>query len=174
MNPHEEFLGLCAVSTSGELTQEERRKLYDHLSGCASCREALKQFQQTVKIAIPAIAAELPQGEVQPDEQWSPVKSEAALFERLSKQKSGANSRQISKGVIEGSEPSRHRAYFPSRFDWRQMWMSYAAAVLLFLALAISAYRVGIRRGVEVATNVPATREKGSSFLEGQLSDLSH
>lgn len=52
--------------------------------------------------------------------------------------------------------------------------MSYAAAILLFLALAISAYRVGIRRGVEVATNVPATVGKGSSPIEEQLSDLSH
>jgi hypothetical protein len=33
MSPHEEFLELCAVSTSGELTEEERRKLDEHLSG---------------------------------------------------------------------------------------------------------------------------------------------
>ena len=52
--------------------------------------------------------------------------------------------------------------------------MSYAAAVLLFPALAISAYRVGIRRGVEVATRVPATQGKGSDSLEEQLGDLSH
>jgi hypothetical protein len=174
MSPHEEFLELCAVSTSGELTQEERRKLDEHLSSCASCREVLKQFQQTVNTVVPAIATELPQDEVKLDESWSPEQAETALFERLSTQKSRASSRQISNGVVEGSEPSRHRSYFPSRFDWRQMWMSYAAAILLFLALAISAYRVGIRRGVEVATNVPATQGKGSSHLEEQLSDLSH
>jgi hypothetical protein len=174
INPHEEFLELCAVSTSGELTKEERRRLDEHLEGCASCREALNQFQKTVKTAVPVIAAERPQEDPQLDESWSPDKAEAALFERLSKEKHRAISRQASKGVIEGSEPSRHRAYFDSRFDWRQIWMSYAAAILLFLALAISAYRVGIRRGVEVATNVPATQSKGKNFLEEQLSDLSH
>jgi hypothetical protein len=173
MSPHEEFLELCAVSTSGELTQHERRKLDEHLLGCASCREALEQFQKTVKTAVPAIAAELPHDEAHMDESWSPDKAEAALVERLSKQKSGASALQISKDVVEGSEPSRHRAYFSSRFDGGQMWMSYAAAILLFLTLAISAYRVGIRRGVEVATNVPATQSKGSNFLE-QLSDLGH
>ena len=173
MSPHEEFLELCAVSVSGELTQEERRKLDQHLEGCASCREALKQFRETVKTAVPLLGAEVLDDEAQLDKSWSPNKAEAALFERLSKEKNRVISRHASKGVIEGSEPSRHRAYFSSRFDWRQMWMSYAAAVLLFLALAISAYRVGIRRGVEVATNVRTTQGEGNHLLEEQLGDLS-
>jgi hypothetical protein len=174
MSPHEEFLELCAVSTAGELTEEERRKLDEHLSGCASCREALKQFQETVKTAVPAIAAGLPKDDPQPDRIWSQDKAQAALFERLSKEASQSRSRRTPKDAIDGSEPSHHRAHFPSQFDWKQMWISYAAAVLLFLALAISAYRVGVRRGVEVATNVPATKGNGSDSLEQQLRDLGH
>jgi uncharacterized protein YhaN len=174
MSPHEEFLELCAASTAGELTKEESRKLDEHLSGCADCREVLKQLQETVKTAVPAIAAGLPPNEPEFDKSWSQDKAEAALFERLSKEDSQAGSRQTPKDVIDGSEPSHHRAYFPSRFGWGQLWMTYAAAVLLFLALAISAYRVGIRRGVEVATNVPATQGKGNDPIEEQLSDLSH
>jgi chaperonin cofactor prefoldin len=174
MSPHEEFLELCAASTSGELTEEERHRLDEHLLGCAACREALEQFQETVKTAVPAIAAGLPQDDPQPDKAWSQGKAEAALFERLSKEDSQGGSRQTQKDVIGSSGLSHHGAYFPSRFDWKQMWMSYAAAILLFLALAISAYRVGIRRGAEVATNVPATQSNGSNSLEEQLSDLSH
>jgi len=174
MSPHEEFLELCAASTAGELTEEERRKLDDHLSGCASCREALKQFQETVKTTVPAIAAELSHDDLQPDKTWSQDKGEEALFERLSNEDRQAGSRGSQNDAIDGSEPSHHRAYFPSRFDWNQMWMSYAAAILLFLALAISGYRVGIRRGLEGGTNVPATDSKGSDSLEARLSDLSH
>ena len=174
MSPHEEFLELCAASTAGELTKDERHKLDEHLLGCASCREALKQLRETVQTAVPAIAAQLHQINPQPDKSWSQDKAEAALFERLSKEDRRAASRQTPKDIIDGSERSNRRAYFPSRFDWRQMWMSYAAVILLFLALVISAYRVGIRRGAEVAVNVPATEEKGSNSLEEQLSDLSH
>jgi len=174
MNPHEEFLELCAVSTSGELTEEERRRLDEHLPGCASCREALKQFQETVRTAVPAIAAGLPQNDPQPDRCWSQDKAETALFERLSKEASQCGSRKTSRDAVDGTEPSHHRAYFLSQFDWKQMWMSYAAAILLFLALAISAYRVGIRRGVEIATNAPASQGKGINSFEEQLSDLSH
>jgi hypothetical protein len=174
MSPHEQFLELCAASTAGELAEEERRKLDEHLLSCASCREALKQFQDTVTTAVPAIAAGLPQGDPQSDKSWSQDKAEAALFERLSKEDSRAGSRQTRKELIDGSEPSHHRAYFPSRFGWGQLWMTYAAAILLFLALAISAYRVGIRRGADIATNVPATQGPGKDSLEAQLSDLSH
>jgi Anti-sigma-K factor rskA len=174
MSPHEEFLQLCAASTAGELTKEQSRKLAEHLRGCASCREVLEQLQETVKTAVPAIAAGLPQNNPEPDKSWSQDKVEAALFERLSKEDSQVGSRQTQKDVIDGSEPSHRRAYFPSRFGWGQLWMTYAAAILLFLALAISAYRVGIRKGVEVATNVPATQAPEKDSLEAQLSDLSH
>ena len=174
MSPHEEFLELCAASTAGELTQEESHKLDEHLRGCASCREVLKQLQETVKAAVPAIAAGLPQNDSEPDESWSQDKAEVALFERLSKEDSRAGSRQTQKEAINGAEPSHHRAYFPSRFGWGQLWMTYAAAVLLFLSLAISAYRVGVHRGEEIAANLTATQGPGKESLEAQLSDLSH
>ena len=174
MSPHEEFLELCAASTAGELTEEQRHKLDEHLAGCAACREALKQFQETVQAAVPTIAAGLPSNEPELDTSWSQDKAEAALFERLAKEDGKASSQQVAEHVIDSVEDSHRRGHLPFRFGWGQLWMTYAAAILLFLALAISAYRVGIRRGVEVATNVPATRGPGKDFLEAQLSDLSH
>jgi Putative zinc-finger len=174
MSPHEEFLELCAASIAGELTKEQSHKLDEHLLGCAACREVLKQLQETVKTAVPAIAAGLPHNDPEPDRFWSQGKAEAALFERLSREESQARSREIQKDVFGGSERSHHRSYFSSRFGWGQIWMTYAAAVLLFLALAISAYRVGIRKGVEVASNVPAKQGNRNDSIEEQLSDLSH
>ena len=55
--PHDEFLELCAVSTSSELTEEEQKRLREHLAICASCREALRQYESIVNDVIPAIAA---------------------------------------------------------------------------------------------------------------------
>src|SRR6202166_1279521 len=109
MSPHEEFLELCAASTAGELTKEQSRKLDEHLLGCAACREVLKQLQETVKTAVPAIAAGLPQNAPEPDKSWSQDKAEAALFERLSKEGSQTGSRHTPKNVLDGSDPSHHR-----------------------------------------------------------------
>ena len=59
MGPHEEFLELCAVSTSGDLTEEEQNKLKAHLAGCAECRQALKEFEAAVDIGVPLLASKL-------------------------------------------------------------------------------------------------------------------
>ena len=50
MQPHDEFLELCAVSTSGELSEQEKSKLDAHLSGCADCRQALHEFEAAVDL----------------------------------------------------------------------------------------------------------------------------
>jgi hypothetical protein len=174
MSPHEEFLELCAASTAGELTKEQSRKLDEHLSGCAACREALKQFQEAVQAAVPTIAAGLPSSEPEIDKSWSQDDAETALFERLGKQDGKSGSRQIPKDVIAGPRTPHNRGHFPFRFAWGHLWMTYAAAVLLFLALAISAYRFGMRRGADVATTMPAKQAGISESLEAQLSDISH
>ena len=36
---HDEFVELCALSTSGELSAEEHKRLAEHLAVCPSCRE---------------------------------------------------------------------------------------------------------------------------------------
>ena len=46
--PHDEFLELCAISTSGDLTEEEQKKLEGHLAVCQSCRKAVQQYQAVV------------------------------------------------------------------------------------------------------------------------------
>ena len=59
MGPHDEFLELCAVSTSGDLTEEEQNKLKAHLAGCPDCRQALKEFEAAVDIGVPFLASKL-------------------------------------------------------------------------------------------------------------------
>src|ERR1700723_2119190 len=62
MQPHDEFLELCAVSTSGELSEQEKRKLDAHLAGCAECRQALQEFEAAVDMGVPFLASKLSAG----------------------------------------------------------------------------------------------------------------
>jgi Putative zinc-finger len=48
--PHDEFLELCAALTTGDLSDDEKKRLHDHLAVCSSCREALQQYQSVVAI----------------------------------------------------------------------------------------------------------------------------
>src|SRR5208282_4441115 len=86
MGPHDEFLELCAVSTSGELTEEEKTKLQKHLAACPQCRDALKEYQAAAEISSPLFAAE-GSGELPAKtETWPVEAAQAAFGKRLARE----------------------------------------------------------------------------------------
>ena len=170
-SPHDEFLELCAVSTSGQLTGEERNRLEQHLAVCPSCREAMKQFDVVVSKIIPALAPD-PEN-LESDPSWSQEQAEADLFRRLTlEDELGANP-----ALANAASASKTVGRVPlsaSQATWRNVWVLCAAGVLLCIALGVSAYQVGIRRGVKAAV-VPAIPRPGdSAALEQQVSDAGH
>jgi len=179
--PHDEFLELCAVSTSGQLSEEEQNRLQEHLAVCPECREALRQYESVVHDAIPAVGSDQLSGQssrIDPGPSWSQSKAEKAFFERLAKE--------------EGDQPSgaKRKSGVPAAFHrvlpiapestWRHVWMLYAAGILLFITLCLSAYWVGVRHGTDVAKSTPpqATQAQvateNPASLEEQLSDAAH
>jgi len=54
---HEEFVALCALSTSGELSEEEWQRLHEHLATCASCRAAKADYERLASHVMPVLAA---------------------------------------------------------------------------------------------------------------------
>ncbi len=176
--PHDEFLELCAVSTSGQLSEEEQSRLQEHLAVCPECREALRQYESVVQDAIPGIGAGQ-SSRIEPGPAWSQSRAEKAFFERLAKEE-----RQGS-GVTEtpNTVPTAFRRVLPiaPESTWRHVWMLYAAGILLFITLCLSAYWVGVRHGADVAkSSQPAAASQAQvalespSSLEEQLSDAAH
>jgi hypothetical protein len=176
--PHDEFLELCAASTSGELTDDEQKRLREHLAICASCREALQQYESIVSDVIPAIAAGEEPEHVQTAGTWSQEQEEQvekALFDRLARE--GKHPPEET-GKRNGSSIFPHRILpFSSESTWRNVWMLYAAGILLFCALSFFAYRVGMHRATDVAKRPQpqATKQEAApTSLEEQLSDAGH
>jgi len=177
--PHDEFLELCAVSTSGHLSEEERKRLQEHLAVCSDCREALRQYEAVVEQAIPALTPEESE-RIDPGPGWSQAKAEKAFFERLAKEEQQQGTQQPANGI--GSAFRRVLPVAPES-TWRHVWMLYAAGILLFITLCLSAYWVGVRHGTEEArsTPPPATNQDqnrpavaSTPSLEEQLSDAAH
>ena len=178
--PHDEFLELCAASTSGELTDDEQKRLREHLAICASCREVLRQYESIVSDVIPAIAAGEGPEQVQPAETWSQEQqeqAEKALFDRLATEEKHPSGET---GKSNGSSIFPHRILpFSSESTWRNVWMLYAAGILLFCALSFFAYRVGMHRADDIAKRPQAQPTKqeaapAQASLEEQLSDAGH
>jgi len=171
--PHDEFLELCAVSTSGQLTQEEQKKLQEHLAVCASCREAIRQYEAVVADAIPTMAAEEAPEDLEPGPSWSPHRAEAALFDRIAQEES---TERGARGKREAALPEATGRIFPfaGETTLRHVWTLYTASVLLAVAFGISLYQIGIRRGVDTAKLVVSPNPQNEASLEARVSDAAH
>ena len=182
--PHDEFLELCAASTSGDLTDDEQRRLREHLAICLSCREARQQYEAIVSDVIPAIAASDEPESAQPAETWSgeqQEQAEKALLERIAREGKYPPGET---GKSNGSSNFPYRILpFATESTWRHVWMLYAAGILLFCAFSFFAYRVGMRRETAIAETPPPqinqiNKEETSSpapaSLEEQLRDAGH
>ena len=173
--PHDEFLELCAASTSGELSDDEQKRLQQHLAVCVSCREALRQYESIVSNVIPSIvASEAPENIPTTTDDLSQEKAEKAFFNRLDREERDPDVRPDRDSYF------HHRILpFSSESTWRNVWMLYAAGILLFVAVGFFAYRVGVRRATDVVKAPqpqPSQREPGpaQASLQEELSDAGH
>jgi len=180
--PHDEFLELCAISTSGQLSEEDEKRLREHLAHCTECRDALRDFESVVHDTIPAIGAEQiaeQSSRIDPGPGFSQSKAEKTFFERLAREEGELSPAAEKKNGV----PTGFRRILPiaPESTWRHVWMLYAAGILLFITLCFSAYWVGVRHGTEEAKSSPpasiaptqAVAESAGS-LEEQLSDAAH
>jgi hypothetical protein len=176
--PHDEFLELCALSTSGELTEEEQTKLDEHLLVCATCRETIKQYESLVAHEIPAIAAKEAAEtaeHIDPGPGWSQQRAEARFLDRLAEQEQRPKNTARTEPESNSSNGTRHAIPFAGGSTWRNVWTMYAAGILLALALGVSVYQVGMRRGVDTAkATLPQPVHQDLTPLEAQVSDAGH
>lgn len=166
MTPHEEFLELCAAATAGELDSGEQTKLDAHLVECAKCRQAMREYEIASRDGVAALASELATEGTETEVSWSVEKAEETFFKRLDKE-AGRQTPAAEEPALRG----QRFTYRPSQIRWREVWMPFAAAVLLSLALGIAAYRTGIRRGTDVARSTTEPPSGTISSLEAQLGD---
>ena len=166
--PHDEFLELCALSTSGELTGEEQKRLQEHLAVCPSCREAMKQYEAVVAKTFLALAPEPESSES--DLAWSQEQAETVFFERLTlEEKSGTD-----RGGTERNTSTDLVPFSVTQATWRNVWVLYAAGILLFIALGFSAYQVGVYRSAKTTAVTPLASQNDATALEQQVSDAGH
>jgi hypothetical protein len=111
---HDEFVALCALFPSGELTEEEWALLQVHLAYCDSCRAAFEEYRQLANHVMPAVAASA--------YSEAEIRTEASSFS-LEVAEQRLMSRLDSAPV--GQEPSDHR-----KMTWKTSAGLIAAGVV--------------------------------------------
>ncbi len=161
---HEEFLELCALSTSGDLTWEEISRLNAHLAICPSCREAKQEYEVLAESVLTDLVVE------GTDEAPSlPRESEEEFLRRIRAEK-----RQVEGQGTQPFNPASALGALES--TWRGGWALYAAGVLLSIAMGIAAYQYGTRHVRIAADNAGAdgkylAARSEITSLEARLSD---
>jgi hypothetical protein len=131
--PHEHFVELCALSTSGTLTVEEWKELREHLAGCAKCRETKREYEALIASTIPALAPEeRPADPGAGHDPLPPVSAEYALLQRLE------------------AEAEPRVAELAPRPQPIYRWMAlrrWGAAAAILVGACAATYWAGIREG---------------------------
>jgi len=176
MGPHEEFLELCALSTSGDLTEEEQNRLKAHLAGCAECRQALKDFEAAVDIGVPLLASKLS----------TVVRSEAPASPRTERPEvpvtfgGMASAPRDTQTAISAGDEKRgfvfagRNGHERTQINWNYVWMPFAACVLLTISLGIYAYRAGKNQSSQSAHATISSADARVEALEQRISDAGH
>jgi hypothetical protein len=133
---HEEFLELCALAATGELTAEEWTLLNEHLAQCDACLRASREFEQVVTTTIPVLADEsVPaEGVENLPETWSIEQAERTLMESLNAEPSG---------------PEAKSSAEPESFPWKPSRLLAVAAMVLG-ACSLVAYQIGVHQGSKI------------------------
>ena len=126
--PHDEFLELCALSTSGQLTSEEQGRLRKHVALCSSCREALEQYEALIGHALPVIGAKEEPEQVEPQPGWSIAKAEAALFERIAREEQASEEQGRDRPPLEPHSAAPHPASQTFPFAGASTWRRFGLA----------------------------------------------
>lgn len=150
MAPHEEFLELCATATAGELSADEQSRLEAHLRVCPECRSAMEDYESIATKGVSQFSSELARVEGAGDDSWSVEDAEKRLLKRLN-QEAPPSSVESESNQKFSTSIGRRYTYRPSQIRWKEVWMPFAAAVLLTVALGFALYKTGLRRGVESA-----------------------
>src|SRR5262249_36104485 len=143
----------------------EQATLDAHLAVCDECRQAMREYEIASQSGATALAATLAPEEAEADLSWSVERAERELFKRLDASKASVEPK------YEGIKQGQRHTYKPSQIRWSEVWMPFAASILLALALVIAVYRSGVERRRDIVQRAPESTQIPTVSLEEQLSD---
>ncbi|HLJ25814.1 MAG TPA: hypothetical protein VKY85_03825 [Candidatus Angelobacter sp.] len=130
-NQHDPYAELCALFTSGNLTDDEQERLNAHLVECQACTQLLQTYRVVVRSGVPLLAAAC---QPEPEATLEPLAIESAkarLRKRIEEEKAKRGPQLV---------PPRSVGVFLPKLP---ALLAMAAALVLMAALVGFAYHLG-------------------------------
>ena len=192
MSEHQEYLEMCALCVSGDISDEQLRKLDDHMEGCLDCRRALNELRVIESIGMAALSPGLTReslaGDIKPVTKRTARRLLARIEDRIHTSRVGSEADAPLAGVrfiarnphrVNGQASGFSRAAFvvesraKNALILSRTLLPYAAALLLTAVLSIYSYHEGARRVADVSTGKLAEIRTRADSLEAKIAELS-
>jgi len=156
LTTHDEFRALCALSTSGCLSEEESSRLEEHVLTCLDCRKIVQEYE-TIARTMPSLISDFPAVLPGPFEGWSEERAKQELFRKLAAREQSdmtpAHRYRSGRGSHAGHEAARAKR---KSTPWLDRMVPYAAAIAMVALIGL----LGFHLGINWRTNsVPVTQQ---------------
>lgn len=141
---HEYFRELCAVATSGSLTDGESNELKMHLGACDQCRKLMQEYREVARTGMAMLMPEVNDEHLAAEESWSSSVAKQVLFARIAAEEPFLKSRECDEADTATNLGGIWR-WLSHRGGWRglQRAVRYAPLALLFATAILAVYQTG-------------------------------
>jgi|GEM_PF-434363 len=162
---HDYYFELCALASSGTLTDAEWSDLRSHLRQCQECKELVQQYRELAKTGMSLLMPEANGEELPAQASWSPELAKQELLSRLAR------------GETSGQYHLRAKLPESNRQGWLPSYLlklrlsaavPLAAAIVLVASLISIAYYIGHWRGHDLARRISYERGQEIAQHENQ------
>jgi hypothetical protein len=191
VSEHQEYLEMCALCVSGDISNEQLGKLDDHLDGCLECRRAFNELRVIESIGMAALSPVLTResiaGDIKPVTERTARRLLARIEDRIHTPRMSAQDVPLTGVRFIARKPhrvngeaggfSRAALFLKSRaknaLSFSRTLLPYAAALLLTAILSIYSYHVGARKVADVSTGKLTEIKTRADSLEAKIAELS-
>ncbi|HMI50068.1 MAG TPA: hypothetical protein VK525_01055 [Candidatus Saccharimonadales bacterium] len=132
------------------------------------------EYELVVYSGVATLAGGLAPQEEPETGSWSAEAAEKKFFKRLNRGDAAQLAEQTKPSLPNESKPGQRFRYRPSEIRWRGVWVPFAAAVILALALGLTVYRNGMKLGSGIAQAPTQPAKESVRSVEEQSSDAAH
>ena len=166
---------LCLDYLTGELPVDKRQSFEHHLGECSLCRQSVKEYRTILRSGVRLVADEAVDDPTLGPVLWDFEEGEKRLYAAI---EIHAGTRDLFENVTADTKPlprgiseARLANFFlPSNL---RVQLAAAASLILALALGISIYTIGLKRGREQSTVIEQSKSDNTSW-RAHLESLGH
>jgi predicted nuclease with TOPRIM domain len=158
---HQYYESLCALATSGALTQAEWQTIRSHIAICPTCETLLGQYRSVAKNGMSLLMSKADPKTLPQQQEWSVESAKKELFARIAQGEAATR-------VYSPRRGNRAKV----RLGWAvlvsasaQRYAAYAAVLAFVILLPLVAFKEGQRRGMESVQSRPSVVSPESSEL---------